>query len=147
MGCKIREIQWKLYVTHGFWRTIRRRYLLTMRSLFRDIPQRFRGIFKQAYHALTRFVFFSSLSSTDLFAEYSLTKSNRYCWVVSVLHVISSVTDLHFNCLNWLLWSTFQEEEDDLQMLVVAIQEQLRKANFEDFSNMMDSCRHEDVLG
>lgn len=40
-----------------------------------------------------------------------------------------------------------KEEEDDLQMLVVAIQEQLRKANFEDFSNMMDSCRHEDVLG
>jgi len=49
--------------------------------------------------------------------------------------------------LEFLLWSTFQEEEDDLQMLVVAIQEQLRKANFEDFSNMMDSCRHEDVLG
>lgn len=39
------------------------------------------------------------------------------------------------------------EEEDDLQMLIVTIQEQLRKANFEDFSNMMDSCRHEDVLG
>ncbi|XP_078355235.1 EF-hand domain-containing family member C2-like, partial [Oculina patagonica] len=39
------------------------------------------------------------------------------------------------------------EEEDNLQMLVVAVQEQLRKANFEDFSNMMDSCRHEDVLG
>ena len=54
-GCKIPEIQWKLYVTHGFWRTIRRRYLLTMRSLFRGIPQRFREIFKQAYHALTRF--------------------------------------------------------------------------------------------
>ena len=32
-------------------------------------------------------------------------------------------------------------------MLIVTIQEQLRKANFEDFSNMMDSCRHEDVLG
>jgi len=40
-----------------------------------------------------------------------------------------------------------KEEEDDLAMLVVAVQEQLRKANFEDFSNMMDSCRHEDVLG
>ncbi|XP_073255064.1 EF-hand domain-containing family member C2-like [Porites lutea] len=39
------------------------------------------------------------------------------------------------------------EEEDDLQMLIVTVQEQLRKANFEDFSNMMDSCRHEDVLG
>lgn len=38
-------------------------------------------------------------------------------------------------------------EEDDLQLLVVAIQEQLRKDNFEDFANMMDSCRHEDVLG
>lgn len=40
-----------------------------------------------------------------------------------------------------------QEKEDDLQILVVAVQEQLRKANFEDFSNMMDACRHEDVLG
>lgn len=39
------------------------------------------------------------------------------------------------------------EKEDDLQILVVAVQEQLRKANFEDFSNMMDACRHEDVLG
>ena len=51
----------------------------------------------------------------------------------------------------WLLisacFNAFQEEEDDLQMLIVTIQEQLRKANFEDFSNMMDSCRHEDVLG
>ncbi|XP_044180673.1 EF-hand domain-containing family member C2-like [Acropora millepora] len=40
-----------------------------------------------------------------------------------------------------------QVEEDDFQLLVVAIQEQLRKANFEDFANMMDSCKHEDVLG
>ena len=40
-----------------------------------------------------------------------------------------------------------QEEDDDLAILVVAVQEQLRKANFEDFSNMMDACRHEDVLG
>lgn len=40
-----------------------------------------------------------------------------------------------------------KEEVDDLQILVVAVQEKLRKANFDDFSNMMDSCRHEDVLG
>ena len=51
------------------------------------------------------------------------------------------------NLLISACFNASQEEEDDLQMLIVTIQEQLRKANFEDFSNMMDSCRHEDVLG
>ena len=78
------------------------------------------------------------------------------CWMLSdkiklvllgVLWYTRYVDRCGVSLTYWLLWLTFQEEEDDLQMLVVAIQEQLRKANFEDFSNMMDSCRHEDVLG
>jgi hypothetical protein len=38
-----------------------------------------------------------------------------------------------------------QAEEDNFNAMIAAIQEQLRKANYEHFTNVYDACRHQDI--
>ena len=36
-------------------------------------------------------------------------------------------------------------EEDNFNSMIASIQEQLRKANYENFSSIYDACRHQDI--
>lgn len=38
-----------------------------------------------------------------------------------------------------------QAEEDNYDALISAIQEKLRKTNYENFENLYDACRHRDI--
>lgn len=42
-------------------------------------------------------------------------------------------------------YGSAKAEEDNFNSMVAAIQEQLRKANYENFTNVYDACRHQDI--
>lgn len=37
--------------------------------------------------------------------------------------------------------------DDNMTMVIASVQEQLRKANFEDFTAMKEACQYEDTQG
>ncbi|XP_001624761.2 EF-hand domain-containing family member C2 [Nematostella vectensis] len=84
-----------------------------------------------------------------IFAENDADNSGKVSFSAfwTVLHRFGQFLSEHEMLTVSRYFADAKAVDDDLQMVIAAVQEQLRKANFEDFIAMKEACQYEDMHG